>query len=920
MKGETTVAKKVKQKVQYSSIIAFDIETNQYYDYTSWINPFEGKDVRILAADKLIDVPEIASLVKEVAATELANLEVVNFVAGADVARRVYNKAKEIIDTIIIDDPELYGAIGDAIELEVDRILHTKRLMGVQPVRSEVYLANFLEIPWTIKLPGRMYCCAWWQTTEDEFKNLVSTTPAQFCYNNTEINDYLVNLEKTVKKQKAPVCIVVHNLSYETNNCFKNLDVFCNWVSEDRIRFLTNNATDSYKSFDVYEKPFTGDAKTDRKNKILISFRDSWKLSGKSIEAVGASHGYPKLDYDYEAIRLPGSLTQHDFEYNKRDCEISLLAAKDAYETAQVDNTNVYEESKTFPVSANSITNAISKHMFKKEYEQMTNALSQVGRALTEEQYRDFKKVCGGGLVTVCPELAYTHIKVGEEIAGTKITGVKHVDLCSAHPSQVFKRLFPTSAPFAIEDKDAGFVKKGLETDLKKVREMPTLAGVAKDKDKFACLTPSLKLRKGTDLSGYADFTFKNLRVKHWSQSGIETTLPTLWSCKVVTRKSGVDEFDPTADEIIKPTGSNIQETSGKIISADTITIKLTFEDFLTNVGLFYEFDSFTVKNVKLYKMQYCDEYLYKQFNFFGVQKSDYKAVTKALHNRDEDRTRELLEAETIRPVDRAYIEGLLNKGDFGKAIKEAEAMLLRVKAIFNGCYGCAYQSLIRDASRLEVNDEGGVVWVSAESYDDNNKIDIMQGAYIAGWSRVDIALNTALVLNCGGIALYVATDSIMYGCTKNTSDKNLYPKQYDRKPFNKPTQQMAAARPNGAELGGMDVEPPILEFAYTQALKNIRLEESCDKRTGELVQTVQTTFSGVSENIYFEDCETFEDYFDRLVQENAYVSSFRSRKNIKAPNEYGAETGFVLQGSSVAFNDTTKEEYLRRRQYAIYS
>lgn len=55
-------------------------------------------------------------------------------------------------------------------------------------------------------------------------------------------------------------------------------------------------------------------------------YRCSYKFFDKSLKKLGDEIGCPKLEYKYSGMRLKENLTDKDYEYNARDCEIIIRA------------------------------------------------------------------------------------------------------------------------------------------------------------------------------------------------------------------------------------------------------------------------------------------------------------------------------------------------------------------------------------------------------------------------------------------------------------------------------------------------------------------------------------------------------------------------------------------------------------------
>lgn len=903
-------------------LAAYDIETNQYHSYINWGNP----------APYTGDAPGVYNVVRRYADEYADELQACDYLAGANIAEEVYNKSfaeiSAMIEASTADRVERETA-KDRLKMELDNILAAGRggPLEVTAHHAEPYLATMLLMSWD-QQDSKGNPAAWYQLPAAEYANKVKTCHAMTATNLREMDDIFKDMYNTAKQRKAPIVICIHNLSYEVNNCLKNLTCFRKWVAEGAVSFLSNNAKDSYKSIDVYAM------RRGKRSRALLQIRDTWKLTGKSIKQIGKIHKYPKLDYTYNDIKDPAALTPHDYDYNRRDCELSLLAFRDAY----IQAADLFEESGRVPVSANNIVSTISKSKFAAEFVKHKERVTGKGLShLTAEQYSDYKPTTGGGLVGINPEFSFNIFEAGRLYEcnrhALQVLGIGHIDLNSAHPSQVFKRLFPTSAPVAVPDDPAALavIKRALESGRRMVEKMVTPEGIKKGFDIFETLLPDLKTGKTTknkDIykSGYAVFKIKNLELKTFEACGIPYTVPTLWSSKVITKVSGASTYE--LEDVHTPKTLNGSKIGSKIAEACEIDIKLTFEDFLTNVCLFYDFDSYEVSDVHLYSMGPASPYLYQQICYFGRKKIAYKQAVKAIEADDPDRLADALAREEYEQADAEAVRA--EYAAKGREAKElAENLLKTAKGQFNGIYGTSYQSLFRDAAALAA-DGDGLEWISSQQYDNDNSagIDVMQGSYIAQWSRVDIALYIRLLISLKAVPLYFATDSVYYLTTQETS-KDLeayirgeysYKKMYadghpQRLPYNGQTKDLEKCRPNVPGLGGMDFEAPIEKIGYTQALKLIAAEQYTDKATGEIKTSRNVTFSGCGADVFFKSCETDADYFERLFREEGYVSAFETGKSKKVEN-LTEEEGYVIENVSFENNSLGSLQYVTTKEH----
>lgn len=911
-------------------IYSFDIETNQYYNYESWFNPKPADDV-----------PQgLYNVVAGEVAKEICNIPA-DGLSGYSHAKTVYKNV--MVSDYIAEQVAKCRANGmtmfearDAAKLAVTKVLVD--CFPIKNTKCEVYLGCFVYTGWTFN--GKPF----YKHTAEEFKNHITSKDADFCYSLDEIDKYLQEIYDDAVKAKAPNVIIIHNISYEFNNCIRHTKFFKKVLDAGLVDFLSNNTDNSIKNMTIYAPKKRGKGR----GPVALYVLDTWKLTGKGIKKIGKIHKFKKLPYVYDVIRTKAGLTQHDLNYNRRDCDIALLGLYDAFVQDPDDALfKKYCESGSLPISANNIVSTMSKAKFTTEYimhkkNVQPDKYNEAGKLIehagknhmTAEQYAEYKKTTGGGLVFVNTDFGFNVYEKGKTYTnGREVFTVErmvHPDLNSAHPSQATKRLFPSSAPVYIDAKQYGkeyeTICKIIIKDAEQINDLANLDAVKKNFDVFDNLFPHLNSKKGS-LSGFATFSFTNLKLKTFKGNNPKAPafkLGMLWGSKICTAKSGAATYN--AGDLVTNSGSNIVTICNKVHSADLISATLTLEDFAV-VNLFYTWDSVKISDLYLYSMGPISPYLYKQFDYFGHKKDKYKKILEAIGAGDSKELDELLKDEIIPEVDRKAIkDGYANEGrGFHKFMENS--LYGPVKAQFNGIYGCSYQSLFRDSDKLEVVN-GEVTWITcSEAYDEKNSsgIDILQGSYIAQWSRVDIALYTALIANEGGIPCYIATDSCFAIFTQYTNPdlydvisskgKHGEDKHAEELPYNKQTTSLKKCRPNNNELGGMSFEDEPLKLVYTFALKILAETEGVNKDTGELETGLFLKFSGVAANLFFKDCKTFEDYAERLLQTNGYVSRFEDDpendercKSRRVTGEADEDGAFELVNVDFINNNTDNE------------
>lgn len=949
------------ERKEIGYIYSFDIETNQFYDYSAWKTPaaLDEEDASIPGAEMFF------SLVSDVVAKYAATLPASNQ-DGSKLAADAY---RDIVAAKLNSNPDATDTDRDMIKDAAVNFLD--KYYPHHPVKVETYVATFVCIPWDMRKTapdGTVSGKIWHDYTAEEFKNKLKDASVIVCKSEQEINKQFREIYEEGKI--APNIVLIHNLSYEFNNCIRRLPFFKKMVNENKVKFLSNNQPDSVKSMEFYDRPLKQDGKGKRKApQPLVYFRDTWKLTSMSIDKLGKVHKFPKLPYEYGIIRDPKTLTQQDFDYNRRDCDIALLAFHDSWTQATEVLNLRYSEKGSVPVSANNIVSSIAKTQFAEEFEkhkirvqpQKVNEttgkpMTNTGKShLSYDIYKAYRKVTGGGLVFVNPFFAYTKFETGKRyLAGPgdygdefEVKEIRHIDLISAHPSQAFKRLFPTQAPVKVPASTFGAIKTALNFSKKEILETASVKGIKEGLDCFTTLTHRLDFKKTNskdcETSGFAKFTFKNLKPKEFYINKIAAySLPCLWASKTTTTLSGANTFTP--DECTQATGENLKTCGSKVYKGASVSINLKFEDFLAVVCLFYDFDDFEIDDVYLYSMGPISPYLYKQFAMLGAKKNAYKAINKALDKGDLQAARGAAKCDQVLPVHRDMLEQCTGSpSEIAVLYEMSNSWLSAAKAQFNGVYGSSYQGLERDASILELDGNNEIAWMKQKAkYDEENTsgIDYLQGAYIATWSRVDIALYTYLLASEKAIPLYIATDSVYYLVTEYTTKGldnvlglDLPADEYEDRAFNKPAPALLRNRPNIPQIGGMDNENPITVIGYTQALKLICQERTIDKKTGEIIHKDKITFSGTTaekdlidedgnelEAGFFAGCKDIHAKIDRLFQEfGVYTKYDLCTKNKKTAGAADPSGSYELTGVNFINNDPGDRKYQQRKTFADF-
>lgn len=841
-----------------SILMSVDIETNQFYNYAMFMqcnfSKLSGKmfykklylfdeamheDKEEMAARAEECMSECFALIEAEKAKFAADLKKVDYIAGLDLWFDIHDKLEALIKDrsaqfdAYIDRQVFIDACNSTID---ERTYSTKR--GIQgfdidttkrgyivPSHAEIYLigVTYWKPEEAITVNGKTEKKAWYKMTHEEFQSMITEKSAaaksgfkhyESFHTIPEFEKWLAPIIGQTLIANKTIFMSAHNLSYEANLLFMNCEFMKEAVKAGRVEYLANAAKDSFKCFDVYACPPAVDDKGNEvKGSKLIEARCSWKLTGKSVSELGKKFNYEKNGngdaYDYNKVRqlAPRSplfygLECEDYDYNRIDCEIAAMGIHEVYHRyPEIAETNI-----TF-YSANNVIKVVSNedckaHKIKPDW-------NQKSRTMDLQQYKDFHKTSHGGLVAVNTELAGQLIYKGFDLdycgEDIEVKDFFHIDLNSAHPSQAFTKLFPVSAGEEVTGPELLNVCFDLEKSFRYVRDITAQLG-DKPEDYVKLLSYGVDtivlmqyynktLRHTINRSGYGVFRLTNVSPKYYPHAGSIYCMPIAIQ---TDPRSNLTKEEEEAGMQTFP-GVNIFSISGKLRTADEITISATAED-LVIYSLFYNFE-FEILRFVRYDMGLCSKKIVRQFKQHGGRKVFYKELLNAV--KDRDKSADYIEADKVAGIeakkgvkgvynkalelakahqhdqyidkaDYEYIIKLMEQDDFANAETYADNQLKFAKAQFNGIYGTNYQSMLRRSYSLMVDDSNEIQTIANESGDDvpagtefqekdKQNVDFMHGAYIAQNTRIDIALYTAAAMNLGAIPLYIATDSI-YG------------------------------------------------------------------------------------------------------------------------------------------------------------
>lgn len=604
------------------------------------------------------------------------------------------------------------------------------------------------------------------------------------------------------------------------------------------------------------------DGKQTVKNKHIFKIQDTCLMAGgRGIKALGNAYGLPKLDYEYDSVRLcKDDLNPHDYEYNQRDNEVALLFIKDLLKqnpdyfdieklpisaTQHAKNTcrnNPIVNAEVPPQKIGKVTFSSPKHKNQKKftYYDQHRISTKTFNMANAQMYHNFFCASGGGVVGVNPLQT-----------GKWHDGCYSFDISSAHPSQAFHRRYPVGKTAKeIEDEEG---KKSAFGEL---------------------LARAVQLRKNPH-AAYINAPYKydylmlvefeGLEARRFP-NGNEVDSLGKGNVRDLKRAHAVKDADGNYSDLSRcATSAGVVATFGKVRKADYYCKWFYGIDLIGHLT-FYKYKA--VRVLKCYKMnlQPADEYTLRRFEFYGQAKYNYKLLKEAAnkHGKSFDEVMEM--ARGLDCIE-AYTLANMTAENY-KSFTESE--LIRIKGIFNGVFGTEYTDYCHPALAFD-NSNPLKPYNIAKTADPDYKEALDKasscyciGAYIAAYSRYELVTMLWRVMRCGGTVLYWATDSVKCcGVPQNIFDNWL-----------DGMSAVAATNRNKWGFGAVDCENKLPMSIYVvETLKYVSVGRmvKTDKETGDIISDkidIHSTVSGFRSGNYLKSI--FEDNKDVEWSENA--------------------------------------------------
>lgn len=236
-----------------------------------------------------------------------------------------------------------------------------------------------------------------------------------------EVVEYFKNIDDDV-------IVWAHNLDYELSFLLRELE---NATGE--IKYNSNGVVKGIYREDVQDI-ILRDKHSPLSIKLNelpnITFRDTYAIFNKSVARLGEELGIPKLDYEYDKIRLPwDKLEQHDYDYNERD---NIIVAKSLYKYMK-DNKIEFDN---IPLTFTSFVKRKRKEFIISNFGKKSINKFFFDRNEQVDEFDFFElvlKTYQGGL---------TASNINE--TGKLITnGMYSIDIKSSYPYQMASRYFP---------------------------------------------------------------------------------------------------------------------------------------------------------------------------------------------------------------------------------------------------------------------------------------------------------------------------------------------------------------------------------------------------------------------------------------------------------------------------------------------
>lgn len=511
-----------------------------------------------------------------------------------------------------------------------------------------------------------------------------------------------------------------------------------------------------------------------------IVFKDSWKLFNASLAEVGRQYGIPKLDYEYDSVRLPNSkLTEHDYAYNTNDVYIVLYALCRLCVNNGIDSvTKIPSTSTRLTVYRNEHTAAINPlidkyHRVRKSHGRVVQDTRKVylvdkykevvkNNELPEEQIPFWEHLFAGG---------YSH---GNIYGVAKVwEDVLSCDFCSAYPGAMVSCAYP----YGIEK-----VEAKLLSNVNYLRDS--------NREWLGGVTPTniAKRQQQPCKAWYAaTITIAHLKVKVHGTGDRRWCSPVISSYKLLNDMREIRSMKIDNGRLLE--GVNVKL---EVNALDMLAIELAYEDF----------EIVSCEELYLASTQRpMHEYKLRTIKKWYTDKTGLKKLQKWCANPNRDLVKEDFICDAYQLVDENGVDAMIkmSKSNVAEFKNVIDDMYLKSKNCLNGQYGIMVMHINRDNVFINLN-ESGYEYKAGQMITTKQKELYVHGICITSYTRLFLIAFTAYVAERTDCTpLYWDTDSVKFALN-NTSKEKLHSVVME---WNKGVSKWSDDMP--AEIGTMD-------------------------------------------------------------------------------------------------------------------
>lgn len=638
-----------------------------------------------------------------------------------------------------------------------------------------------------------------------------------------ELDEMLIDINNSGYK----TVIFIHNLAYEWTFFYKN-SVFCHTTYDD------DNS--------LYTEP----------NKPLkiacgnIEFRDSARLLNASLRALGERLGYKKLDIDYsEKYFWFSELPEVEYEYNRRDCFLTLLAIVSEYKKydwicSLEDALSVYTYT-SFTRKNNLKEETINKKVFLKSGKQRKeSSLSKLYLAECRRELPDSKETVEWLEDLFCGAF----VAANPSFVGVPVKRCMSFDFGSSYPASTVQREFPYH-----------FVEYNaeLKETVRDLHERNITYNM-----KYGKIENGLfrNWRRPVQYYFMAEVVLKDVKIKRFfgkdGKNKKSNQMALISESKTDIIKMGWGERIHSQTLVI----------NGRVFSAKRLELKATAVDLLA-YSLFYDFEIEDCKRLFVAsQIRKVHEYL-RNTNYAYL---NLKANLKPIHAKTEegkpiDRKEFYKDGKPIMNEENIEVLMNLQKSNYDEFAEQIHELYMQSKGHLNGQYGINVEKILKDDIHMDWDDRLGMMYSSEEAdFNEIKKKGIMRnfivGLHITAFSRLSLAIYTyCLFVHTNAYVIYWDTDSIKVHGDEDGVRKVM-------KQCYELFRRFVKGLDEWYNIGAMDEEPSYDWFCTWGAKKYIVLEGD----------SVKCTISGVNKRsgskMYTYFYHTYcDDNFERLCK-----------------------------------------------------